>query len=172
MSRYRYCPQCTQPLIEADHGEMRRIACPDKNCGFVLWDNPVPVVAAVVEHEGGVILAHNKLWPMKFYGLITGFLEKTDPSPHEAVLREVKEELGLDATEANFIGHYAFQRMNQIIIAYHVPAAGEIVLGEELSEWKRVALDKARYWPAGTGFALRDWLKTRGYESQPMELPR
>ena len=93
-------------------------------------------------------------------------------SPEEAVRREVKEELGLDASEANFIGHYAFQRMNQIIIAYHVPASGEIVLGEELSEWKRVELDKARYWPAGTGFALRDWLKTRGYESQPMELPR
>jgi NADH pyrophosphatase NudC (nudix superfamily) len=172
MSAYKFCPRCTKPLINADHGEMHRIACPDKSCGFVLWDNPVPVVAAVVEHEGGIILAHNKLWPMKFYGLITGFLEKTDPSPHEAVLREVKEELGLDGSAANFIGHYMFERMNQILIAYHVPAQGEIVLGDELSEWKRVDFDKARYWPGGTGFALRDWLKTRGYESQPMEFPK
>jgi len=29
---------------------------------------------------------------------------------------------------AEFIGHYPFQRMNQIIIAYHVVAAGEIAL--------------------------------------------
>ena len=172
MSQYKFCPRCTKPLINADHGEMQRTACPDKTCGFVLWDNPVPVVAAVVEHEGGIILAHNKLWPMKFYGLITGFLEKTDPSPHEAVLREVKEELGLDGSAANFIGHYMFARMNQILIAYHVPAEGEIVLGDELSEWKRVDFDKARYWPGGTGFALRDWLKTRGYDSQPMEFPK
>jgi NADH pyrophosphatase NudC (nudix superfamily) len=169
---YKFCPNCGSSLTVADHGGMPRNGCADKACGFVHWDNPVPVVAAVVEHEGGVILAHNKLWPMKFFGLITGFLEKTDPSPAEAILREVKEELGLDASAANFIGHYAFARMNQILIAFHVPAAGQIVLGDELSEWKRVEFSKARYWPAGTGFALRDWLRTRGHDPQALEMPR
>lgn len=169
---YSYCPKCAKPLASAQHGEVPRLACPDSVCGYVHWDNPVPVVAAIVEHEGGIILAHNKLWPMKFYGLITGFLEKHDPSPEQAVVREVKEELNLDGEAANFVGHYAFPRMNQIIIAYHVPARGAIVLGDELSEWKRVPLEKARYWPGGTGFALRDWLRSRGYEAQSLELPR
>lgn len=172
MNTYKFCPHCAKPLSLAVHGEQQRLACADRTCGFVLWDNPVPVVAVVVEHEGGVILAHNKLWPQKFFGLITGFLEKTDPSPEAAVLREVKEELGLDATEAHFIGHYMFARMNQLLIAYHVPAAGDIVLGDELSEWKRVAFENVRYWPAGTGFALRDWLRTKGIESPPMEWPK
>ncbi|HUP92397.1 MAG TPA: NUDIX domain-containing protein [Solimonas sp.] len=169
---WKHCPQCGQPLATQDHGGLARGACTDAACGFVHWDNPVPVVAAVVAHEGGVILARNTLWPMKFYGLITGFLEKTDPSPHEAVLREVKEELGLDGSAAHFIGHYPFPRMNQLIIAYYVPAAGEIVLGEELSEWKRIAPESARFWPGGTGFALRDWLRGRGFDPQPMDLPR
>ena len=74
---------------------MPRMACVAEGCGFVHWDNPTPVVAAVVEHEGQIILARNKLWPVSFYALITGFLERTDPSPHEAVQREVAEELGL-----------------------------------------------------------------------------
>lgn len=168
---YKFCPQCGQPLATGQHGDAERLACNEAACGFVHWDNPVPVVAAIVEHEGGVILAHNKLWPMKFYGLITGFLEKHDPSPEQAVIREVKEELGLDGAAANFVGHYAFARMNQILIAYHVPAAGHIVLGDELSEWKRVELAKARYWPAGTGLALRDWLRGRGYDPQPLAMP-
>lgn len=169
---FKFCPRCATPLHAAEHGGVERLACGKQGCGYVLWDNPVPVVAAIVEHEGGIILARNKLWPMKFYGLITGFLEKNDPSPEQAVLREVKEELGLDAAQTHFVGHYAFQRMNQIIIAFHVPAAGEIVLGEELSEYKRIEPEKARYWPAGTGHALRDWLRMRGYDPQPMELPR
>ena len=169
---FKFCPQCGGPLAPGRHGGVERNACADSACGFVHWENPTPVVAAIVEHEGGVILARNKLWPMKFYGLITGFLEKHDPSPEQAVLREVKEELGLDGSASNFVGHYAFQRMNQIIIAYHVPASGEIVLGEELSEWKRVELAKARYWPAGTGFALRDWLRVKGFDPQPLEMPR
>ena len=169
---FKYCPRCASPLNLGMHGGVERLACSKQGCHYVLWDNPVPVVAAIVEHEGGIILARNKLWPMKFYGLITGFLEKNDPSPEQAVLREVKEELGLDAAQTNFVGHYAFQRMNQIIIAYHVPAAGEIVLGEELSEYKRIEPEKARYWPAGTGHALRDWLRSRGHDPQPMELPR
>lgn len=169
---YRFCPYCSRPLSQDQHGGVTRQTCSDSACGYVHWDNPVPVVAAVVEHEGGVILAHNKLWPVKFYGLITGFLEKHDPSPEQAVLREVKEELGIDGSAANFIGHYPFTRMNQIIIAYHVPAAGEIVLGDELSEWKRIQPAQARYWPGGTGFALRDWLRGRGYDPQPLELPK
>lgn len=171
---YRYCPQCAQPLIaRADAGspDVQRQACPDTACGFMHWDNPTPVVAAVVEHEGHVILARNKAWPVPFYALITGFLEKTDPSPEEAVVREVKEELDLDATGAHFIGHYRFERMNQIILAYHVPATGVITLGEELVDYKRIAPEKARYWPISTGLALRDWLVSQGHTPEAMDLP-
>ncbi len=171
MSQFKFCPRCATPLQPANHGGAQRLACNNEGCGYVHWDNPTPVVAAIVEHEGAIILARNRAWPMKFYGLITGFLEKEDPSPDEAARREVKEELGLDASASSFVGHYAFQRMNQIIIAYHVPAKGEITLSDELVEYKRIEPEKARYWPAGTGFALRDWLRSRGLDPQPMELP-
>jgi NAD+ diphosphatase len=168
---YRFCPQCAQPLqAKLDEGISRQ-ACPDAACGFTHWENPTPVVAAVVEHEGHIILARNKAWPVPFYALITGFLEKTDPSPEEAIAREVQEELSLQATGVNFIGHYKFERMNQIILAYHVPATGVIALNEELVDYKRIEPAKARYWPAATGLALRDWLIKQGHAPQPMDLP-
>jgi NADH pyrophosphatase NudC (nudix superfamily) len=165
---YRYCPMCATPLVPARHGGIERQACP--SCGFVHWDNPVPVVAAVVEYEGQILLARNVAWPQHFYALVTGFLEKGE-IPHEGVQREVEEELGLAPHGAHFIGMYEFHRKNQLLIAYHVPATGTVRLNEELADYKLLPFERVRYWPAGTGYALRDFLRARGYEPQATELP-
>jgi len=129
-------------------------------CGYVFWDNPLPVVAAIVEMDGKVVLARNKEWPEKMFGLITGFLEKGE-TPETAVKREVKEELGLDAEIMEFVGVYSFFERNQLIIAYQLSAAGEIKLGDELAEIKWIPVDKLKPWPFGTGHAVRDWLERR-----------
>lgn len=121
------------------------------------------VVAAIVEHEGDIILAHNREWPMRFFGLITGFLEAAE-TPENGVLREIEEELGLRGEAPEFVGHYTFERMNQIIIAYHVHAHGEIKLGDELDEYRRVPPEKLRPWPMGTGHAVADWLRRKGFD--------
>ena len=120
----------------------------------------MPVVAAIVEHEGGVILARNRDWPEKMFGLITGFVEKGE-TPEAAVVREVKEELSLEALSSELVGLYPFERRNELIIAYHVPAAGELRLNEELLDYRRIAPGKLRPWEFGTGLALRDWLRRR-----------
>ena len=169
---YRFCPQCSQPLVERDLGEQVRRACPDHACGYVHWNNPTPVVAAVVEHEGHLILARNSLWKAPFYALITGFLEASDTSPEAAIAREVEEELGLQAQATNFIGHYSFARQNQIIMAFHVPACGTVSLSEELSDIIRVPPADAKYWPAATGLALRDWLLRQGHQPEEMAIPK
>jgi protein tyrosine phosphatase (PTP) superfamily phosphohydrolase (DUF442 family)/8-oxo-dGTP pyrophosphatase MutT (NUDIX family) len=170
MTAFNFCPRCATPLEDGpvDDGPSRR-RCPAQGCGFVHWNNPIPVVAAVVEHQGDIILARNALWPPKMFALITGFLEKDDPHPESGVLREVEEELGLKGRIGEFIGHYPFERMNQIIIAYHVIAEGEINLGAELVEYRRVPPPQLRPWPAATGLALRDWMLRRGLEPQPYE---
>jgi NADH pyrophosphatase NudC (nudix superfamily) len=170
MSDFHYCPHCTAPLAERlIDGEPRR-AC-SAGCGFVHYDNPTPVVAAIVEHDGCVVLARNRAWPATWYGLITGFLERGE-APAQGALREVKEELGLDAREANLVGVYPFDRMNQVIIAYHVPATGAIRLNNELADYRRVPPAKCRVWPFGTGDALRDWLRSRGFEPPVIERAR
>lgn len=156
----RYCPQCRADLVERlVDGEPRR-ACADA-CGFVHWDNPTPVVAAIVEYEGRVLLARNAKWPEGWYALITGFLERGE-TPEQCVLREVEEELGLAGTIAEFVGNYSFPEQNQLLIVFHVVAAGTIRLNEELVDYRLQHHAEVQPWAQGTGLALRDWLARRG----------
>ena len=128
-----------------DEGGLARPACAAADCDFVLWENPVPVVAALVEYAGQTI---------------TGYLER-DETPDTAVAREVAEELGLSAHSVSLIGLYNFAPKNQLIIAYHVLACGQIVLNEELAEFKLIEPSKLKAWEFGTGPAVRDWLASR-----------
>lgn len=171
MPQYRYCPSCSAPLVPAHHGGRERLACSDVRCQFVHWDNPVPVVAAVAERNDTVIQVRSLGWPEGWYGLITGFLEAGE-TPEQAVLREVEEEVGLKAELGSFLGLYPFYRMNQLLICYHVTVAdGDIVLdASELEGYREVPLAEVRPWASGTGYALRDWLATRGYHFADNEL--
>ncbi len=141
---------------------MRR-ACPDNSCGFIQWQNPTPAVGGLVEHEDGIVLARNALWPEGMFGLITGYLEKNE-DPKLGIAREVKEELNLDVIETNLIGNYIFERKNELMLCYHVVAKGEIKLSAELADYKRYQPHELRPWPRATGFAMADWMKSRGLE--------
>jgi len=170
---FRFCPSCTAPLALItqleDGGERERLRC--AACGYTHWNNPTPVLAAVVEYQGRVLLARNAAWSGRMFALITGFMEAGE-APEEGIAREVKEETNLEVQSLELIGVYDFQRMNQVIIAYHAQAQGEIRLSPELLEYRLYAPEAVKCWPSGTGHALADWLRRRGHEPQYMEWPR
>jgi len=171
-AEYRFCPQCASPLAwlaqMEDGGERQRLRCPA--CGWTHWNNPTPVLAAVVEYQGRILLARNAAWTNKMYALITGFMEAGE-TPREGIVREIAEETSLRARSLDLIGVYDFQRMNQVIIAYHAECEGEVKLSPELVDYRLFAFEQVRCWPAGTGHALADWLRSRGHEPQYMEPP-
>ena len=125
-------------------------------------------VLECVDRDGLLLLARNAAWPGKSFGLVTGFMEAGE-SPQEGIAREVAEETSLQTLGVSLIGAYDFQRMNQLIIAYHVRAQGEIVLSPALAEYRLFAPTQVKCWPAGTGQALADWLRTRSIEPQWIE---
>jgi NADH pyrophosphatase NudC (nudix superfamily) len=161
MSDARYCLRCGAELSTIQ-AERPRLGC---TCGYVFYDNPTPVVAALVEHDGAILLVRQHGWPEKWYGLVTGFLERGE-TPEQGVLRELEEELSVSGTIESLIGVYAFEQRNELIVAYHVLAEGEVRLGAELEAFKRVAKEKLRAWPFGTGHAVRDWLARRSGRAQ------
>ena len=167
MNDYRFCPQCATPLgwvtRSEDGGDRQRLRCPA--CEWTHWNNPTPVLAAVVQYQDRILLARNAAWTGKFYALITGFMEAGE-TPQEGIAREIAEETNLTARSLDLIGVYDFQRMNQVIIAYHALCEGEVKLSPELVDYRLFGYEQVRCWPSGTGYALADWLRSRGYEPQ------
>ena len=171
--QFKFCPNCATALeiiasLE-DGGEKARLRC--VACGYTHWNNPTPVLAAVIEYNGQILLARNAAWSAKAYALITGFMEAGE-TPQGGIEREIAEETSLQTHELNLIGVYDFQRMNQIIIAYHAVCSGEVKLSPELVDYKLYAPQDVKCWPAGTGYAMADWLKSRGHEPQFVEWSR
>ena len=171
--RYSYCPICAAPLTkQLINGEKRR-ACEKTGCNYVEWNNPTPVLAAIVQAGNSVVLVRALGWPKDWFGLVTGFHESGETA-ESGVVREVKEELGLDCQVENLVGVYSFFQMNQVIIAYHVMLdEGDIRLDStELVDYKKIPINELQPWPSGTGKAGQDWLKTKGINKEPMPFLR
>ncbi|RTL20709.1 MAG: NUDIX domain-containing protein [Burkholderiales bacterium] len=173
---FRFCPSCAAELalvtVAEDGGDKQRLRC--TACGFTHWNNPTPVLAAVIEcvdRDGAVLLARNAAWPGRFFGLVTGFMEAGE-SPEDGLRREIAEETALEVDTLQLLGVWDFQRMNQVIIAYHAAARGEIRLSAELAEYKLIPPQQLRCWPQGTGQALATWLRSKGIEPQWLDLKR
>lgn len=157
----KYCPLCANNLTEKLIDDVQRKVCSSSECDYLYWDNPVPVVAALVEYENNIILARNAKWEKGLFSLISGYLEKGE-TPEHAVIREVKEELGLCGRIKDFIGHYSFFKKNQLILAYWVVSSGELRTGEEIAETKIISKEQIKSYPFGplnlTEIIVEDWL--------------
>ena len=172
-TRHMYCPICATPLSKQQvNGENRR-ACTNASCDYVEWNNPTPVLAAIAQTGNNVVLVQAIGWPKDWFGLVTGFHESGETA-EEGVVREVKEELGLDCRVESLVGVYSFFQMNQVIIAFHVLLGkGDIILDKtELVDYKKIPIEKLQPWPGGTGKAVQDWLKTKGIEKETIPFLR
>jgi NAD+ diphosphatase len=137
----KYCARCGSALEIKQIDGVQRQVCSRAGCDYVVWNNPVPVVAALVEYEGKYVIARNAQWPKRIFSLVTGYLEAGE-TPEQAVLREVEEELALSGKIHQHIGNYAFFAKNQIILCYEVQATGMLMPNHELAEVKLLLPDE------------------------------
>jgi 8-oxo-dGTP diphosphatase len=131
-----YCRRCGHEMAEAHVSGRNRLACPD--CGFVLYQNPVPGVGLLIETAGGVVLIQRGHAPHKGrWALPSGFIE-ADESIEEAAIRECKEETGFDVELVELFGVDSFPEgpiQSGIIIFYRArPFGGELRPGDDAAE--------------------------------------
>lgn len=131
---YSFSLCCATPLALTEAREddgpkqrLRRLAC-----DFNHWNNPTPVLAAIVERQESVPLARNAAWQQPMFGLITGFMEAGE-TPEEGMRREMAEETGLRtaALITHPVGVHNFQRIHQVLVSYHLQAQSEMVCSPE-----------------------------------------
>lgn len=170
----KYCPECANALEVRPLDGVERKVCVSPGCGFVHWDNPVPVVAALVVYRDKIVLARNAQWPEGMFSLVTGYLERNE-TPEHAVVREVKEELGLDGRVQEFIGCYMLAEKNQLILAHAVEATGELEIGTEIAEVRLLSREELKRWPFGrfamTADIANRWLANMASQAFPPTSP-
>lgn len=93
--RAKYCPLCATPLERAEVEGKLRPRCPD--CGCVLFENPAPAAAAVVlDSARRVLLIRRTIPPFAGAWALPAGYQDIDESPPDAVVREVREETGIE----------------------------------------------------------------------------
>jgi len=95
---WTYCPRCRSELTRVDD----TLAC--HSCGFVAYPNPAPTACAVCVDEGRLLLVRRAGDPFRgSWDLPGGFIGEEE-HPLDCVVRELREETGLEVEPQEFLG--------------------------------------------------------------------
>lgn len=115
--RFTYCPHCGNKLIKKEIGDEGLIPyC--ETCSVPLWDMfATCIITAVVNEENEVALLKQSYVTSATYVCVAGHM-KIGESAEETVVREVKEELGLDVESLEFIHSYPYEKKELLMLGY------------------------------------------------------
>ncbi len=115
--RFTYCPHCGTKLISKEIGDEGIIPFCDK-CNIPLWDMfTTSIIAAVVNEYGEVALLRQNYVSTTKYVCVAGIM-KIGESAEETVIREVKEEIGQDVENLEFISSYPYKKREMLMLGY------------------------------------------------------
>lgn len=115
--RFTYCPYCGTKLISKEIGDEGIIPFCDK-CNIPLWDMfTTSIIAAVVNEYGEVALLRQNYVSTTKYVCVAGIM-KIGESAEETVIREVKEEIGQDVENLEFISSYPYEKKEMLMLGY------------------------------------------------------
>lgn len=136
---WRFCPRCAAPLAAVPG----RVDC--AACGFVAWANAAPTASALLEDSRGRLLLGRRA-RAPFLGLWDtpgGFLEE-DEHPLAALVREVREETGLEVVPGADVGCWldtydqgGAGRLHTLNLYWRVRVSegqGDLVLADDVAE--------------------------------------
>lgn len=125
---HRYCGRCATPTAPSE--SERSMRCPA--CGLVAFPRLAPaMITLVTRGEPGpdqeALLARGAGWAVPMYSCLAGFVEPGE-SLEAAVVREVREEVGVDVVDPRYVGSQPWPFPHSIMIGFRAGyAGGEIV---------------------------------------------
>ena len=132
----RYCPTCGAPLDE--HPVENARVCP--KCGKVHYPRISPCVIAVICKGDEMLLLKHVQRNQNIWCCLAGFVE-TGESLEQALVREVREEVGLEIENIRYAGSQSWPFPDQMMVGFYADyKSGEIRLQPEeiaAAEWFR-----------------------------------
>lgn len=145
----QFCPKCAHPL-RYESGDLSICAA----CNFHHYDAPRPTSAAIIVNKNGhILMVKRAIEPQKgLWDLPGGFVESKE-SAEESVIRELKEELGVDIRResiryfASYPDDYAYDGMQYQIFGLtfivEVPEDTTFTPDDDVSEARFFAPEEA-----------------------------
>ncbi|MBQ7158771.1 MAG: NAD(+) diphosphatase [Treponema sp.] len=123
----RFCSICGGPL----HDDKQFTARTCSKCGHQFFPQIEPAVIVLVSKGNEILLAQHMNRTYNFYSCIAGFVEVGETIEH-AVVREIKEETGLDVKDVRYVASQSWPFPDQLMLAFRAEyAGGEIKIQKE-----------------------------------------
>ena len=124
---HQFCGRCGGRNRE--HPRDRAMICDD--CGIHAYPRLSPSIIVLIHKGRQVLLARNHRFPEGMYSTLAGFVEPGE-SIEETLVREVKEEVGVNVHKLQYLGSQSWPFFNSLMLGFHAEyESGEIELQEE-----------------------------------------
>jgi NAD+ diphosphatase len=121
---HQYCGHCGTPTIQLPHERAKR--CP--TCGLVNYPRLSPAIIVLISRGEEILLARAHRFPPGMYSILAGFVEPGE-SLEETVVREVREEVGIEVKDIRYFGSQPWPFPNSLMIGFTATyASGDIVI--------------------------------------------
>jgi NAD+ diphosphatase len=139
--------------------------CPQ--CGLLHFPRLAPAIIVLVERGNQLLLARSHHFQSGMFSVLAGFVEPGE-SLEEAVVREVKEEVGIDVKDIRYFGSQPWPFPHSLMIGFKAAyAGGEIsVQDEEIREAGWFTVDNLPHIPGKISIARKlidSFLTKQGY---------
>jgi NAD+ diphosphatase len=153
---HRFCGRCGTPL--RTKSTERAKECPQ--CGLLHFPRLAPAIIVLVERGKELLLARSRHFMPGMYSVLAGFVEPGE-SLENAVVREVKEEVGIDVNDIKYFGSQPWPFPHSLMIGFTATyAGGEITIDDtEIEEAGWFTIDSLPRIPGKISIArkLIDW---------------
>jgi NAD+ diphosphatase len=113
-SKHPRCSLCGGPTVVVLAGAVRR--CPaDQSEHYPRTDSAIIVL--IKNDKDQILLGRQKVWPKYRFSTFAGFVEPGESFEH-CVIREVKEEAGVELTKINYLGSQPWPFPASLMIAF------------------------------------------------------
>ena len=115
--KFIYCPYCGNHLVKKEIGDEGLIPYCEK-CSIPLWDMfTTSIIAAAINEKKEIALLRQNYVSTTYHVCVAGIM-KIGESAEDAVIREVKEELGLDVKELSYVQSYPYEKKEMLMLGY------------------------------------------------------
>ena len=124
---HQFCGRCGKSTIDSERD--RSTVC--AGCKLNFYPRLSPSIIVLVHRGDEVLLGRNHMFPEGLFSTLAGFVEPGE-SIEETVIREVKEEVGVNVSNLSYRGSQPWPFPNSLMLGFHAEYhSGDIVLQED-----------------------------------------